>query len=477
MYPKTRFIELLFTVWLLTLTIAAPARAQTPTQTPAPEPPPGFYLVDSAYGIQLYKKDYPNGNPDYIQVVDLGMGARLELLHGNITELRPAKGVYGGADPRFTSLPVQTYYSQVASTDKDLFCVTNGLFFYMPEYPTRLAFPLKVDGTVVTDGWGIDTYPDQKLLLELWGDHADITDLTQQSLYGSTAPDLLGGLTEEANKRMKYSVARTFVGVADRDQSGSYETVLVFNSASSLQSGAADVLRSFGAEKVMMLDGGGSTQLKCKSGWYIRSDRPVPQALAVISAPPPPISSQLVSHTDWPVVVEGDSLSLQIVVQNTGVVSWTQTAPTISLRTERLEFERRFNLDQPVAPGQTVTITQSLAGFSQNGASSALVEWSLEYQGKQYPGQTIQLNLVVIPAWLREHKSELVAQIDRWRLERPTEIRKLVAQWLNQNRRTQMDFLGIEGMQRVRPLDAAIVPLVMLPVMAFLALVIYRLHR
>ena len=40
-----------------------------------------------------------------------------------------------------------------------------------------------------------------------------------------------------------------------------------------------------------------------------------------------------------------------------------------------------------------------------------------------------------------------------------------------------MQVFGIEGMQKVRPLDAALVPLIMLPVLAGLALLVGRLHR
>jgi hypothetical protein len=37
--------------------------------------------------------------------------------------------------------------------------------------------------------------------------------------------------------------------------------------------------------------------------------------------------------------------------------------------------------------------------------------------------------------------------------------------------------MGIEGSRKVRPMDAALVPLIMLPVLAFLALLVGRLHR
>jgi hypothetical protein len=288
---------------------------------------------------------------------------------------------------------------------------------------------------------------------------------------------MIGGLSEEANKRIKYSVGRTFVGVADRNGDGSYETVLVFNSSSSLQSAAADVLRSFGADKVMMLDGGGSTQLLCKSGWYVKSDRPVPQALAVIAAPPPAIASQLISHTLWPVIVEEGSLPLQMKLKNTGVTAWTKAAVTFYLRTGRLELEQRFTLDQDVAPGATVTITQNLTGFDQSGISQMPVEWGILYQEQDFAGESFQLDTIILPAWLQSRQSQLAALVREWLASRPKEVGKLAAEWIDQQDGYKLQFLNIDGLQQARPFDAALVPLIMLPLLVCLGLLIWRLHR
>ena len=134
----------------------------------------------------------------------------------------------------------------------------------MPESPTRLAFPLKVANKVLTDGFGYNTFPGQKLMLELWPDHAVIAPFTKEDLYGSTAPNIIAGLIEDASKSSKNAVGRTFVGVSDRDGNGRFETVLILNTSTALQTDVAQVLRDFGASKVMMLDGGGSTQLICQ---------------------------------------------------------------------------------------------------------------------------------------------------------------------------------------------------------------------
>ena len=59
--------------------------------------------------------------------------------------------------------------------------------------------------------------------------------------------------------------------------------VFIFNSKYTTQTDAADVLNEFGASKVLMLDGGGSTQLICDGQSLVTSSRKVPQTIGVIS--------------------------------------------------------------------------------------------------------------------------------------------------------------------------------------------------
>lgn len=265
---------------LLLLSIAPPAIVYA--DSPEQGVPPGFYPVSSGVGVQLYRKDYPGGNPDFVQVINLSQGASIELLHGEISEARVAMGVYGGNDPRMIPQKLSQYWDKISVENQAAFCVTNGEFFFMIEYPPRLPFPLKVDGEIVSDGFGEGQYPGQKLMLEIWKDKVYIIELTRESLLSSTAPDIVAGLTEDARKSPTKYVGRTFVGVDDKDRDGRFETVLFLNTRSARQIDAAGVLRDFGADKVMMLDGGGSTQLICHGKSYVSSERPIPQAIAII---------------------------------------------------------------------------------------------------------------------------------------------------------------------------------------------------
>jgi len=249
--------------------------------------PQGFALIRSSVGVQLYRKEYPSGYPDYVQVIRLDRGAEVRLLHGKVSHQGVSSGVYGGLDVRLNSRSILQYWEEILADTSRAFCVTNGQFFYMYEYPTRLPFPLKVNGRVISGGYSKGEFNDQKFMLEIWKDQVNIRPLTKVDFQKSTAPNILGGLAEDARKSPQKFVGRTFVGIADQNLDGVYETLLIFSTQAARQQDAAETLRLFGAEKVMMLDGGLSTQLVCQGKPYIQTERLIPQAIAVLDGTRP----------------------------------------------------------------------------------------------------------------------------------------------------------------------------------------------
>ena len=251
--------------------------------------PYDFSLEIAHSGVELYKDNLTE--TQFVQVVDLSKGASVKLLHGNIADTGTGDGLYGGDNPSFERQSLQEAWNGFSGLNKNAFCITNGQFFSTNDDPTWLAFSLKRGGVYVSDGYAVagddEEYPGQKLMLEIWGNRADITPLTRDNFYNSNAPNIIAGLTEDANKGPSDLVGRTFVGVDDANGDGIYEDILIYNSPHSTQSAASNVLRDFGADKVMMLDGGGSTQLICDGNLFVPSSnsRTIPQTLAVLSAP------------------------------------------------------------------------------------------------------------------------------------------------------------------------------------------------
>ena len=239
-----------------------------------------FKLISNYQGINLYQKDL-----DYVQIVNLSHGEYIKFIHGKITDLGTSQGAYGGNDPQFQRQIISEVWSNLFSEDNNLFCITNGQFFRNDKNAsTGLAFPVKLDGKIVSDGYaGEIEFSNEKLMLEIWNNRALITKFKPISIKLSTAPNMIVGLQENADKGIEKETGRTFIGVKDQDGDLLNETILIFTSKQATQTHAAKVLKSFGAAQVMMLDGGGSTQLICQGKSYISSPRTIPQMIAIFS--------------------------------------------------------------------------------------------------------------------------------------------------------------------------------------------------
>ena len=77
----------LITIILTTINLFSTQNAESKSQTPLFI---GFQIISSSQGITLYQKD-----SDYLQVIDLTKGAKINFIYGNITELGNKKGAQG----------------------------------------------------------------------------------------------------------------------------------------------------------------------------------------------------------------------------------------------------------------------------------------------------------------------------------------------------------------------------------------------
>jgi hypothetical protein len=409
-------------------------------QDQEPPTPLGLKTLASDYGLNFYRKDYPNGNPDYIQALDLSKGANLILMHAPIREVLPGKGQFGGDDARFESRSLKDYWRSAKMQNENTFCVTNGSFFYMLEYPTRLPFSLKVDGEIVTEGfggYGPQAYIGQRLMLELWDDHADIRELTASALNNSTATNIIAGLMEDANKNAKKAVARTFVGIQDIDQDGKFETLYLLNTSTAVQTEVAATLRDLGAEKIMMLDGGGSTQLICDGEWVIESERLIPQAIATYAGVPPLVSGELKLNPDWSLLLTGQNYPLQFEIQNTGVLTWTQEDTQMILSESNLSDQISMTLSSQVAPGETTVITRSMSSFSEAGVYPIQVTWDIIYQDEVFSGKPFTVTSVVLPERMAKQMQEVKEVLLEWQSGTAEDASEKLEAWLIEQEATK----------------------------------------
>jgi hypothetical protein len=267
--------------------------------------PAGFTSIKSAKGVNLYESA---DKSDYVQVVDLSQGASIKLLTGQKTG-NAQTGYYEGTSPRFKRESIETFWSKLSSENTNAFSISNGAIFETTsEESTELSYPLKI---VSPTSYPDELYPyskvydgskyvqfadlnkDNKLKFEIWNDRASIKkfeeDTNISSLEKSLAPQALVGLDLKVADNTPKN--RTTIGVKDRDFNGINETVLILNSNKpKTQTAAEKILRDFGASEVIVLDGGGSTQMMAKGELFVKSSdlwglfpRAIPQAIGVVS--------------------------------------------------------------------------------------------------------------------------------------------------------------------------------------------------
>lgn len=445
--------------------------------------PPGFRLVRQEGGVSFFRKDYANGSPDYVQVADLGRGAQVFVLHGKIVEAGKTNGAYGGANPLFARKSIEQFWKELNEISDDAFCVTNGQFFRLADSPTPLPFPLKKDGQVLTDGYGIKEFPGQKLILEVWPDRVDIRELSQENLYGSTAPHVIAGLREDAEKASKKVVGRTFVGVRDQDSDRVYETLLIFNTRSARPSGAADVLRGFGAQKLMMLDGGGSTQLACDDQVYIDTDRLIPQAIGIAAGKLPPFAALVSSTEAYPVLLASQESVLSLQLHNNGSEPWNPDEVKIKLVDKQARIEDELSLATQVPPGESTTFEWQAPKMTYTGLLTLQV--NLEHNRQAFASSPAEIEVVVIPTELQDQIPELQANLVTWSSQEG-DLQSQVQSWLAEKQSRQAVLARSTSSQAGQndPADlsinlgyVAVIPLIMLPIFALIVVAIRKLQQ
>ncbi|MBD0303954.1 MAG: hypothetical protein ICV85_17825 [Tolypothrix sp. T3-bin4] len=245
-------------------------------------PPTIYHPLDVIEGAGLYKTQLVNGNEAYLQVIDLRK-MQMEQMIGEVDEVGFERGQYYGEPGSYYSpyFPMKLF-SEVWNEYKELygkqvFSMMNGAFFEDYKASTQLAFPVKLNGQVITAGsspYGPsdqvadDYYKGVKLKVLVWNDKsASITDyhpklsspLKEPSVqnaivsyrYGDHPAKVLGN-----NPANKYHV----IGTLDKDGVPGDELILIVTVNKGTLDEAANLLRNLGVKgDILTVDGGSST--------------------------------------------------------------------------------------------------------------------------------------------------------------------------------------------------------------------------
>lgn len=249
--------------------------------------PSGWSLIQSKNNTTgLYKK---SGESTFVQWVDLAGGAKLKFINGAVTTRHDTAGSFGGADHEFLRVSMNTYWNYI--TDPNKFSIVNAQFFRDDgASSTELAFAYKTlddEGFTVlnNDGYGnLSEYPNRMYILGLVNQpdgrqKAKIERFNDTASYRTFAERVIVSIDETVNKSNSIAYPRCMIGIRDGGN-----TVLILNTTGLTSKQALDTLTlTFGAEKFIILDSGGSVMLRANNTDYITTTRTIPQAITVIA--------------------------------------------------------------------------------------------------------------------------------------------------------------------------------------------------
>jgi hypothetical protein len=251
-------------------------------------PPPAQRMEDIA-GATLDRIRLQQNNVVYVQTIDLHKMA-IEQLTGAIDRRKAGEGYYYPdkkqiSSPFFARLTIpavlQNYQKLHGSK---LFSIINASFFEDYERSTRLSFPIKLNGKVVTTGsspYGpiqkpADAYYRNIQLKTLtWNDtQASVLDYNLASGYPLSQSNIANAVVSYAYQdHPAYALAGDPVnryhvlGVLQKEQNPQANRLLIATTNRSTLKEAAEILRQQGATSdLMTIDGGISTYL-----WTMKS--------------------------------------------------------------------------------------------------------------------------------------------------------------------------------------------------------------
>lgn len=424
--PKISHRFLLW-IWVIpaVLLSAQPATASRSAQ----QVPPDFYTVAEAPAVTLYRKDYPGGTPDYVLVVNLAHHATLQLLTGGT----PAPSQDAAAS--FTPQPLDNFWAEFQSNDDDAFCVVGGPFF--PNEPINDRLGLKSNGILRRAGATTAEAGIPLAMLEVWNESARFSPYTETTFQQSTAPLVVVGLSPQAEQQPQTFTSRSLVGVQDRDGDGNFETLLMFVSKTTRQSDAVEVLRSFGAQEILLLADGEAAQINCQGLPYVYAEAQVPVALGIAAGFIADYESVLVRHTEWPIAAEGESVKVEIVVRNNGSQIWQPGEVYLANLRNDWGAGSRLEIGAAVAPGETVSFSFISQPFKRPGVYTS--QWAIQRNGQNISARPILVNAVILPQELASRKQELEAQVREWARQKLENIEELILDWIESQVRRGFD--------------------------------------
>jgi Phosphodiester glycosidase len=295
---RLQFVCAIFVLWIV-CSCAALAQLKPSLKEYSELNPQRYELVNQIDGAQLYRIKLHDLDIAYLQTIDLEKMRLDQIIVPSTTQKKraPTSGQYFPgqlASPYFEmQTPMQVISSNQLLENKSFFSMFNGGFFEDYESSSRMAFPVKLNGKVISAGsspYGPIARPADRryasvqLRALVWDEHAaKIVKYDPASGAPLTDKNLQNGLVtyryqDHPAYVFKQNVQNRFVLLAIKSSamSKSGRILVVLTTLEATLGESAQLLREFGVEgDIVTLDGGSSTYLFNREAKEVVSLKPI----------------------------------------------------------------------------------------------------------------------------------------------------------------------------------------------------------
>ena len=247
-------------------------------------PPSSYQPLDQKEGALLYKRQLPDGNEAYLQIINL-QKIQINQLIGEVDNMGQGQGrYYKGEGEYYSPFFKMKLFEEIANEYKQLygeavFSLINCSFFEQYKSSSQLSFPIKFNGVVITGGHSpygpisqpaSSFYSNIRLKALVWDNSgAYITDydpdtgapLDQSSVKNAIVSYQYSDHPAKVlaqNQVNRYHV----IGTLDFDSIKGDELLLIMTVNRATLDQAANLLRQLGVKgNIITIDGGSSTYL------------------------------------------------------------------------------------------------------------------------------------------------------------------------------------------------------------------------
>ena len=143
----------------------------------------------------------------------------------------------------------------------------------------------------------------------------------------------------------------------------------------------------------------------------------------------PSLSVKAIRQPNFPILIEGESLKIEVEIQNAGSEVWVVGDYLFVNEDNPWGMDDQLSLPRNIAPGETVGFSWMTGAFPKWGVYTT--KWYMA-KNKETFGQPVKISVVVLPKQLEEKRKELEDKVKEWGEKQLENIEGLITEWIQE---------------------------------------------